>query len=135
MSKNKPVKRKSLLKLIKIAFSGLEQCEKIDIKDTYKLTPNKKVMIPLENYPLQIHVGMDAHVLHLYPENPLVEPKKSEQSDFFSEPNYIIFDPQYYYTEISGFYRLSDEDKIILGSDSTAKYSYLNTSILSIKFD
>ncbi len=128
MAKNKPVKRKSLLKLIKIAFSGLEQCEKIDIKDTYKLTPNKKVMIPLENYPLQIHVGLDAHVLHLYPENPLVEPKKSEQSNYFAEPNYIIFDPENYYTEISGFYRLSDEDKIILGSDSTAKYSYLNTS-------
>lgn len=128
MAKNKSAKPKSLLKLIKIAFSGLEQCEKIDIKDTYKLTPNKKVMIPLENYPLQVHVGPDAHVLHLYPENPLVEPKKSEQSDFFSEPNYIIFDPEDYYSRISGFYRLSDEDKIILGSDSTTKYSYLNTS-------
>ncbi|MCU7835676.1 MAG: metallophosphoesterase [gamma proteobacterium symbiont of Taylorina sp.] len=128
MAKNKLIKRKSLLKLIKVAFSGLEQCEKIDLKDTYKLPPNKKIMIPLENYPLQVHIRQDAHVLHLYPENPLVEPKKSEQNNHFSDPNYILFDPENYYSHISAFYRLSDEDKIILGSDTTEKYSFLNTS-------
>jgi len=128
MSKNKPVKRKSLLKLIKVAFSGLEQCEKIEIKDTYKLTPNKKVMIPLENYPLQVHIGTDAHVLHLYPENPLITPKKRDPGNDFLEPNYIIFDPQDYYSSVSGFYRLNDEDKIILGSSTIEKYAFLNTS-------
>ncbi|MDX2503116.1 MAG: metallophosphoesterase [Gammaproteobacteria bacterium] len=122
MAKSISKKRKSFLKLIKTAFSDLEQCEKIDLKDTYKL-PNKKIMIPLENYPLQIHVGLDAHVLHLYPELPLCE-----QQDTFSEPNYILFDPENYYSTISGFYRLSDDDKIILGRNNTAKYAFLNTS-------
>ena len=120
----KPIskKRKSLLKLIKIAFSDLEQCEKIELKDTYKL-PNKKIMFPLENYPLEIHVGLDAHVLHLYPELPL-----DEQDDNSSEPSYILFDPENYYSQISGFYRLSDDDKIILGGDNTEQYALLNTS-------
>ncbi len=122
MVKNKVKKRKSLLKLIKIAFSDLEQCEKVDLKDTYKL-PNKKIMFPLENYPLKIHVGFDAHVLHLYPELPL-----AEQQDTFSEPNYIIFDPENYYSNITGFYRLNDDDKIILGSDIAEQYAFLNTS-------
>ncbi|MCU7799308.1 MAG: metallophosphoesterase [gamma proteobacterium symbiont of Lucinoma myriamae] len=115
-------KRKSLLKLIKIAFSDLEQCEKVDLKDTYKL-PKKKIMFPLENYPLQIHVGLDAHVLHLYPELPL-----DEKQDKFSEPNYILFDPDTYYSSISGFFRLSDDDKIILGGDNAEQYALLNTS-------
>jgi len=120
----KPIvkKRKSLLKLIKIAFSDLEQCEKVDIKDTYKL-PKKKIMFPLENYPLQIHVGMDAKVLHLYPELPL-----TEQQDKFLEPSYILFDPENYYTNISGFYRLSDEDKLILGNENAELYAFLNLS-------
>ena len=115
-------KRKSLLKLIKTAFSDLEQCEKIDLKDTYKL-PKKKIMFPLENYPLQVHLGMDAHLLHLYPELPL-----SEHEDRFSEPNYILFDPENYYSSISGFYRLTDDDKITLGGDNTEQYAFLNTS-------
>ncbi|MCN4144566.1 MAG: metallophosphoesterase [Thiohalomonas sp.] len=122
MAKTIAKKRKNLLKLIKIAFSDLEQCEKIDLKDTYKL-PKKKIMFPLENYPLQIHVGVDAHVLHLYPELPL-----AEQQDKFLERNYILFDPDTYYSRISGFLRLSDDDKIILGSDNAEQYAFLNTS-------
>ncbi len=120
MAKNNLKKGKSFLKLIKTAFSGLEQCEKIDLKDTYKL-PNKKIMIPLENYPLQIHIGMDAHTLHLYPELPL-----DDQQDKFSEPSYILFDPENYYSSISGFYRLSDDDKIILGGENAEQNAFLS---------
>ncbi|MCU7939768.1 MAG: metallophosphoesterase [gamma proteobacterium symbiont of Bathyaustriella thionipta] len=122
MAKTISKKRKSLLKLIKTAFSDLEQCEKVDLKDTYKL-PKKKIMFPLENYPLEIHVGLDAHVLHLYPELPL-----ADQQDNFSEPNYILFDPDSYYSRISGFYRISDDDKITLGSENAEQYAFLNTS-------
>lgn len=122
MVKNKLKKRKSLLKLIKTAFSDLETCEKIELSDTYRL-PNKKIMFPLENYPLEIHVGLDAHVLHLYPELPL-----AEKEDKFSEPNYIVFDPEDFYSQITGFYRLSDDDKLILGSDIAEQYAFLNTS-------
>lgn len=122
MAKSNSKKRKSFLRLIKTAFSELEQCEKIDIKDTYRL-PNKRVMIPLERYPLQVYVGLDAHILHLYPELPL-----NDQDGNFSEPNYILFDPENYYSQISGFYRLGNGDKIILGSDNTEQYVFLNTS-------
>lgn len=122
MAKSNSKKRKSFLKLIKTAFSELKQCEKIDIKDTYRL-PSKRVMIPLERYPLQIHVGLDAHILHLYPEQSL-----NDQDDNFSEPNYLLFDPENYYSGISGFYRLGNEEKITLGSDTTGQYAFLNTS-------
>jgi len=118
MAKSNSKKRKSFLRLIKTAFSELEQCEKIDIKDTYRL-PNKRVMIPLERYPLQVYVGLDAHILHLYPELPL-----NDQDGNFSEPNYILFDPENYYSQISGFYRLGNGDKIILGSDNTEQYVF-----------
>lgn len=122
MVKNKLKKRKSLLKLIKTAFSDLEVCEKVELNDTYKL-PNKKIMFPLENYPLEVHVGLDAHVLHLYPELPL-----AKQEDKFAEPNYLIFDPEDFYSQITGFYRLSDDDKLIMGCDIAEQYAYLNTS-------
>lgn len=121
MAKIVAKKRKSLLKLIKTAFSDLDQCEKIDLKDTYKL-PKKKIMFPLENYPLEIHMGDNAHVLHLYPELPLAEQQKK-----FSEPNYILFDPESYYSKISGFYRLSDDDKVLLGGNNIEQYDFLNT--------
>jgi len=122
MSKSKTKKRKSFLKLIKSAFSDLEQCEKIDIdiNDTYKL-PNKRVMIPLERYPLQLHVGKDSQVLHLYPELPL-----NKQDNDLSELDYILFDPGAYFSDISGFYRLSDDDKIVLGSDKKEQALILN---------
>jgi len=120
MAKSKAKKRKSFLKLIKSAFSELEQCERVDIEDTYKL-PNKRVMIPLERYPLQLHVGKHSQVLHLYPELPL-----NEQDGDLSEPDYILFEPQSYYSTISGFYRLSDDDKIVLGSDKIEQGDFLN---------
>jgi len=122
MAKKTSKMKKSLLKLIRTAFSSLDLCEKVDLKDTYKL-PEKKIMFPMENYPLEIHVGTDPHVLHLYPELPLTEPL-----DLSAETNYILFDPQNYYSRISGFYRLSDEDKIILGSADAEQSVFLNLS-------
>jgi len=84
MAKSKSKKQKSLLKLIKSAFSELVECEKIDLKDSFRL-PNKKTQFPLENYPLQLNIGMNAHTLHLYPELAIV----GEQADP-SEQNYFL---------------------------------------------
>ncbi|MCK5697923.1 MAG: serine/threonine protein phosphatase [Gammaproteobacteria bacterium] len=122
MAKSTAKKRKSLLKLIKIAFSDLEQCEKVEIKSNYQL-PKKKIMFPVENYPLEIRVGLDSQVLHLYPELPL-----SDKQNSFREPNYLLFNPNTYYSQISGFFRIKDDDKIILGSNDNQQSTFLNMS-------
>lgn len=122
MPKNFSRKQNGFLKLIKKAFSALEQCETVDLKDTYKLA-HKKTMFPMENYPLEIRVGQDAHVLHLYRELPL-----SDQQDEFSKPGYILFDPESYYSRISGFYRLNNDEEIIIGGKNTEQHVFLNTS-------
>ena len=122
MAKSSTKKQKSFLKLIKTAFSDIVQCEKIDIKDSFRL-PNKKTQFPLENYPLQLHVGMDAHELHLYPEQFI-----DGQPNDISEQSFILFDPEKYFSEISGFYRLKDEDKIILGSADSQQKTFLSLS-------
>jgi len=120
MAKSKSKKQKSLLKLIKSAFSELVECEKIDLKDSFRL-PNKKTQFPLENYPLQLNIGMNAHTLHLYPELAIV----GEQADP-SEQNFILFDPEEYFSQISGFYRINDEETIMLGSGDLQQRKYLN---------
>ncbi|MBF0264266.1 MAG: metallophosphoesterase [Gammaproteobacteria bacterium] len=115
-------KRKSLLKIIKKAFSDLEVCENIDLKDTYKL-PDKKITFPLENYPIKLHISYDMHELHLYPEFPI-----DQTTEVGEDTCYILFEPESYYSKIGGFYRLCDDDKIILGSGNEKQHAFLKTS-------
>ena len=42
--------KKSLLKLFKNTFSGLDQCEEVDVKESYRL-PEKKVKVHIREYP------------------------------------------------------------------------------------
>jgi predicted phosphodiesterase len=118
MAKTK--KQKSLLRIIKKAFSEIVACERIDIKDSF-LLPDKKTQFPLENYPLQLNIGIDAHTLHLYPEQSLVG-----ESDDLSEQSFILFNPEKYYREISGFYRIEDDEKIMLGGGNSQQCSFLD---------
>lgn len=120
MAKSDSKKYKSLIKIIKTAFSDLGQCEKIDLKGSYRL-PDKKIQFPLDNYPLQLNIGEEAHVLHLYPE-PSLNP--AEQGD---EPNYILFNPDKYFSHLSGFYRLKDGDKVTLGHGNQQQRDFLKT--------
>ncbi|MFK5893870.1 MAG: metallophosphoesterase [Pseudomonadota bacterium] len=120
MSKSNSKKQKSLLKLIKTAFSDIVKCEKIDLKDSFRL-PDKKTRFPLENYPLQLNIGLDAHTLHLYPEHSL----DGQQKDLI-EQDFILFDPEKYYSQICGFYRIKDEEKIMLGAGNAQQREFLN---------
>ncbi|MES9876553.1 MAG: metallophosphoesterase [Candidatus Sedimenticola sp. PURPLELP] len=120
MVKQDSKQQKGLLKRLKESFSGLEQCEELDLKQAYKLE-DKKVRLQLENYPIQLNVGPDGQTLHIYPERPIKNSKNGFQAD-----RYIIFDPKNYYKGVSGFIRLSAGEKLILGKGQTDQKDLLN---------
>lgn len=118
----KPKAKKALLKLLKTTFSGLNQCEEIDVKDAYRLS-DKKVKVHIKEYPFLVNLTPDSKPLHLYPEIAL---DGSHGED--SVETYILFDPDAYYTQICGFYRLDNGDKITLGGDDLEQRIFLNLS-------
>ncbi len=80
----------------------------MDLKESYHL-PEKKVRVPIKQYPIQLNLYPEGQALHLYPEIPM----KSGGSD--KEPySYILFDPEQYFSGISGFMRLNDGAKLVL---------------------
>lgn len=119
MAKSGSKAKKILLKMLKNSFSGLAQCEEVDVKEAYRL-PDKKVRIHLKDYPFLVNLHPDGKELHLYPERPLNGDNES------GIPNYILFDPDSYFSRISGFYRLGDGDKITLGSADPKQRAFLN---------
>ena len=117
----KPKAKKALLKLLKTTFSGLSQCEEIDVKDAYRLS-DKKVKVHIQDYPFQINLFPDSKTLHIYPEQALNGSSKT------SPDKYILFDPDTFYSEISGFYRLDVDEKITLGGDNAEQRAFLHIS-------
>lgn len=112
--------KKSFLKRLKASFSDLAECEEVDIKESYRLQ-NKKIKVQVDEYPFQINLYGDTKSLHLYPErflngNPTGTPSGS----------YIIFDPDRYFSTVTGFLRLQDGDKITLGSDDDRQRDFLD---------
>ncbi len=123
MAKSKNKTKKAIIKLIKSTFSGWTECEVIDVKAAYRL-PDKKIKIQLKEYPMEVHLFPDSKSLQIYPEKSLADnPERRGHCEF-----YILFDPENYYSDISGFYRLGDGDKITLGGEGNKECSFLNIS-------
>lgn len=115
--------KKSLIKFFRNTFSELNSCEVVDVKESYRL-PTSKVKVRITEHPFQLNLFPDAKTLHLYPERTLDD---NEQSD--SPKRFILFDPDSYYNNrVSGFYRLNDGDKIILGGKDAEQRAFLNIS-------
>ncbi len=102
--------KKGLLKRLRKLFSGLEQCDSVDLKQSYHLA-DQKVRVSLPGYPLQLNLPDSGKVLHLYPECLSLAVLSRCRSQA-----YLLFDPDRYYHQISGFCRLDDGDKISLHS-------------------
>ena len=119
MAKSGSKTRKTLLKMLRNSFEGLTQCEEVDVKEAYQLS-GKKVRVQLKEYPLQIHLHPDGKELDLYPERPLT-------GGSFKQPcTYLLFDPERYFSEISGFFRLEDGDRITLGGEDPLQRLFLD---------
>ena len=112
--------RKLLRKLLKSAFPNMFWSEEVDIKDTYLLS-DKKIKVHIKDYPFQINLYPDSKTLHLYPEPALIC-----GSDGVATNSYILFDPDIFYSDICGFYRLQDDDTITLGDSDPEQRAILN---------
>lgn len=121
MAKSNSKAKKTILKLLRHTFSDLIKCEEIDVKEAYRL-PESKVKVSLKEHPFQINLYPDGKALHLYPEENL------DSSSGGSSGSYLLLDPDTYFTEVSGFYRLEDEDKITLGGNDNEQRAFLHIS-------
>ncbi len=124
MGKSSSKTKKALLKLIKSAFSEWSRCEVVDVDDAFQL-PDKKVKVKLKDYPFELHLYPDGKSLQIYPEKSLINSHKTTGTE---TDHYILFDPDNYFSEISGFYRLDDGDKITLGGAGNSECAFLNIS-------
>lgn len=113
--------KKGLLKLIKRAFSALSRCEEVDLKKSYHLH-GTNVKVPISCYPLQINLPPDGKTLHLYPES-----LTNAVDNSCNTPSFVVFDPETYYKEISGFFRVDDGEKLLIGGQDKARQkAFLN---------
>jgi len=120
MAKSKA--KKALLKLLKSTFSDLVHCEEVDVKEAYRL-PDKKVRVKCEEYPFQLNLYPDGKAIHIYPEMQLNEAGETDPTQ-----RYILFDPEAYYSNISGFFRLGDDDRITLSGNDSEQLAFLDIS-------
>ncbi len=118
----KPGAKKALLKLLKSTFPRLADCEEIDVKDAYRLSA-KKVKLHIKDYPFQLNLYPDGKALHLYPEQTLNVDGGETVCD-----SYILFDPDRYFSQICGFYRLEVDDAITLGGANAEQRTLINIS-------
>ena len=115
--------KKSLIKFFRDTFSDLSACEVVDVKESYRL-PTSKVKVNITDHPFQLNLFPDAKTLHLYPERTLDESEESTGPSSF-----VLFDPDSYYNNrVSGFFRLKDQDEIILGGKDSQQRAFLNIS-------
>lgn len=112
--------RKGLLNLLKESFSGLEECEELDLSGAYVLS-EKKVRLHKGDYLLQLNIGSEGKVLHIYPEWPIDEAREDVQTK-----RYILFDPKTYYNNASGFLRINPGQKLVLGKGRKEQKDLLN---------
>ncbi len=112
---------KGILRRLKDTFSGLSQCEELDIEGAYRLE-NKKVRLPLKNYPIQLNVGSDENILHICPEHQI----NDGTTRYPYRPIILFLIRPVTIKEISGFLRLNSGDKLIIGGDQDDQKFYLN---------
>ncbi len=111
-----------ILKRLRNAFPGLDPCDEVDLKETYRLG-EKTAKAHIKDYPFEICLAPDNKILHLYPEQ-LIEGGDND----VSTQSYLLFDPDTFYSTLSGFYRLEDGDTITLGGSDPGQRDILGLS-------
>ena len=120
MSDSPKKKRKTLAGLLESFFDGLSDFEENDLKDVYRLG-DKKVRIPAALLPIQLNLSPSGKALHLYRETPLGERNATGQPDAIQ-----LFDPETYYSRVSGFVRLKEGDSVTLSQSDAEQRRLLN---------
>ncbi len=121
--KGRKLFRKLFRKTLERVFPRLARYEEVEIKDTYSLSERNKIKAHIKDYPFEINLYPDGKVLHLYPESVL-----DGGGDGVAANSFVLFDPEKFYSEICGFYRLQDEDTITLGGADPDQRAILDIS-------
>jgi hypothetical protein len=99
-----------LIKRLKEVFADLPQCQEVDLKEAYYLE-DRRIRVPNDGAPIHFIVGKNGKHLDLYPERPL----SADESTRLPPPSsYILFDPDHYFSSVSGFLRLTEANKITI---------------------
>jgi len=112
---------KGFLKRFRSLLEDMESCDDVNLQESLRLG-DTKVRIPRPVLPVQLRLGAeDGYCLQMHPE--LVSRRNGKM-----RPNgdYLIFDPDQYFSDISGFIRLFRGDSLTLGREDRQQRLLLN---------
>jgi hypothetical protein len=99
---------KGFLGQLKATLASIGNAKEITLDNALQLT-NEKIKIPLGDLPISLEIGKKGKKLCLTRDISL-DPESSVEHD-----SLILFDPERYYSKITGFLRLNPGKKLILG--------------------
>ena len=102
--------RKGFLDRLKEAYSPAAEYKEVKLEKSFKLK-DESIRVPIDGFPIELNMGKGKHRLYLYPEQPLGDHELQERMSF------MLFDPDLYFSGISGFLRLVKGDHLILGRE------------------
>ncbi|HSO83060.1 metallophosphoesterase [Thiocapsa sp.] len=112
MSDPSQAKRKGFLRHFRGLIREADPCADLDLRGSLRLGKST-VRLPPPALPLQILLGGEhGYRLHLYP-----EPVIDAEGRLDHRGSYLLVDPMTYFSDISGFVRLSEGDTLTVGRD------------------
>ncbi|MCP4697906.1 MAG: metallophosphoesterase [Gammaproteobacteria bacterium] len=96
-----------LFQKVKTLLRMADSYEQVELHGEMRLQ-GKGIQIPFQGIPIQITLGSKGKCLQLYPERFLNSTQKQPM------PCFILFDPERYFSDISGFIRLQRGEKLVL---------------------
>jgi hypothetical protein len=104
--------RNGFLRHFRDLLREAEPCADVDLRGSLRLG-KATIRLPPPSLPLQILLGGEqGYRLHLYP-----EPVLDAQGHAGHRGGYLLIDPLSYFSDISGFMRLSEGDSLTLGRE------------------
>jgi len=110
MAKHSTGSKQGFFDRLKTAFSPASQYEEVELEKAYKLQGDG-IKVSCDQYPIELSLGADKWKLHLYPEYSV------EGKQLYDGASYLLFDPDHFFSGISGFVRLAKGDNLILGRE------------------
>jgi len=112
--------KKGFFERLKSVFIETQKCNEIDLTEPLRLC-KESVRIPLDNCPLEISLNVNSISLNLVPEQYIGE---KHGNDKFS---LLLFNPDYFYTQISAFIRIAEGDHLIVGREDEHQHVLFHT--------
>lgn len=102
------------------AFLGPSQCWNIRLDKPLRLW-RSMIRVPCCDAPLELILGKKGIVLHLVTEKYIAAGDETERA-----PTFILYDPERFFSTISGFLRLRKGDTLILGCEDAYQQALFN---------